>query len=59
MALSILHNFMTNPRNETCVRVYHTFNVKASTYLLQGTPGLGESETMYAIASGIYNGGDI
>lgn len=26
---------------------------------LQGSPGLGESETMYAIASGIYNGGGI
>ena len=26
---------------------------------LQGRPGLGESETMYAIASGIYNGGGI
>lgn len=28
-------------------------------YLLQGRPGLEESETMYAIAAGMYNGGDI
>ena len=63
MALSTLHKFMTNPRNprnETYVRVYHKFNVlTASIYHQQGRPGHEESETMYAIAAGIYNGGDI
>ena len=27
MALSTMYKFMTNLRNETCVRIYHKFNV--------------------------------